>query len=248
MAFNPISADLYTDFAQFSSMKAKGGANSPETVTKVARQFESLLVQMVLKSMREATLGESLLDSDQSDFYRDLYDKQLAIHLTRGSGLGLADLITRQLGDTTESNQNVGGPGRELGDYRAHPVRPIIWQNSSHAADRSTAIPDTADAEAVEGSSTPTQIASRDEFIAMLRPHAMQAGRELGVHPGVLLAQAALESGWGAKRIRHADGVDTYNLFGIKADSGWQGRSAVNSTLEYDRGIPVRQHARFRSY
>lgn len=247
MASSPVSADVYTDFSHFSALKAKARDHAPEALEKVARQFESVFMQMVLKSMREASFGDGIFDSDQSNFYRDLYDKQLSIHLTRESGLGFAELITEQLGDRAGRGKNLPDRGKDLGDYRAHPIQSIFWNDAFDTLDHAGNFK-LSDAASVPETSNNKRFGSQEEFVAALRPHAINAGRQLGVHPGVLLAQAALESGWGKKAIRHPDGQDSYNLFGIKADNRWKGPGTVVSTLEYEGGIARNQRARFRSY
>lgn len=246
MRSSPVPVDLYTDFSQFSALKAKARDHAPEALEKVARQFESVFMQMILKSMREAGFGDSIFDSDQSEFFRDLYDKQLSIHLTREPGLGLSQLIGQQLGGQDGRPENSFDRGRGLNDYRAHPIQSVFGEPPDildEAGSPAFAIP-------VPAPDTPDrrQIASQGEFVAALKPHAISAARQLGVHPGVLLAQAALESGWGKKPVRQSDGQDSYNLFGIKADNHWKGLSTVVSTLEYEGGIMRNQRARFRSY
>ncbi|MGH8549223.1 MAG: flagellar assembly peptidoglycan hydrolase FlgJ [Methylococcales bacterium] len=247
MTSSPVSADVYTDFSHFSALKAKARDHAPEALENVARQFESVFMQMVLKSMREASLGDSIFDSDQSDLYRDLYDKQLSIQLNRESGLGFAELITQQLGERSGSRDNLPDRGRQLDDYRTHPIQSIFRNDAFDTSDQGEpfTLPDSAPA---PETSNNKRFDSRDEFVEALRPHAIRAGRQLGVHPGVLLAQAALESGWGKKPIRHPDGQNSYNLFGIKANNRWQGPGTVVSTLEYEGGIARNQRARFRSY
>jgi flagellar protein FlgJ len=94
----------------------------------------------------------------------------------------------------------------------------------------------------------PADLSSPEGFVQSVWPHAQQAARELGVDPKVLVAQAALETGWGQSIMQHADGSSSHNLFGIKASSGWQGRQVTVPTLEYSNGIAVRTRASFRSY
>jgi flagellar protein FlgJ len=89
---------------------------------------------------------------------------------------------------------------------------------------------------------------SKDDFISKLRPHAEQAARELGVDPNALLAQAALETGWGRSVPCNAQGDCSFNLFGIKAGSQWSGATVNVPTLEFEDGIPVRKVERFRAY
>jgi len=79
-------------------------------------------------------------------------------------------------------------------------------------------------------------------------PLAVRAGEKLGVNPRAIVAQAALETGWGSRQIRDDAGVSGNNLFGIKADRGWTGERVTVSTLEYEGGLPKPQRAQFRAY
>lgn len=85
-------------------------------------------------------------------------------------------------------------------------------------------------------------------FVDRLWPHAAEAGKKLGVPPHFLLAHAALETGWGKREISAADGSPSYNLFGIKAGSRWQGKVAEAVTTEYVNGQAQKQIERFRAY
>ncbi|WP_439134338.1 flagellar assembly peptidoglycan hydrolase FlgJ, partial [Pseudomaricurvus sp.] len=101
---------------------------------------------------------------------------------------------------------------------------------------------DTANGSTFDG---PLTLESFKEHLLLL---ARKAAEALGVHGEVLLSQAALETGWGKHLIKDESGQNSYNLFGIKADSSWQGDKAVVSTLEYRDGVPVRERASFRAY
>jgi len=91
----PVS---YTDLAALGELKRQARkAPDAATVREAARQFESLFTKMMLQSMREASMGDSLFDSEQSGFYRDMFDDQLAVDLSRGRGLGLAEMLVQQL-------------------------------------------------------------------------------------------------------------------------------------------------------
>ncbi len=86
------------------------------------------------------------------------------------------------------------------------------------------------------------------EFVRNILPAARQAARQLGLEPLALVAQAALETGWGQRMLKAADGRESFNLFGIKAHSEWQGEVAVVDTLEYRQGIARQEKAKFRIY
>lgn len=90
--------------------------------------------------------------------------------------------------------------------------------------------------------------ASQDEFVATMLPLAKDAAARIGVDPSVLVAQAALETGWGKSIMRSQDGSNSHNLFGIKAQGGWQGAEARATTSEFRDGQMVKETADFRSY
>ena len=193
------------DFKQFAALRRGAEANDPETLRAAAKQFESLFTKMMLESMRSASMGDPMFGSDQGDMYQDMADDQLAVQLSQGRGLGLADMLIRQL---------------------------------SNGVSGATAVKSPTDA--AEDVATPEQ---REQFISGLMPHAEAAARELGVDPGNLIAQAALETGWG----RSQPG-DSHNLFGIKAGGSWGGASVQANTEEFVGSESRRVDADFRAY
>jgi peptidoglycan hydrolase FlgJ len=208
----PSNINFFADFQGLAALKNDAKEQAPAALKEAARQFESLFTQMLLKSMREAnkSFGEdSLFGSDQGEMYQDMFDDQIAMQLSKGKGLGLADMLVKQL------QQGVS-------------------QTSSSAP-------------AAPTNSQPLS-ASKDDFISKLRPHAEQAARELGVDPNALLAQAALETGWGRSVPCNAQGECSFNLFGIKAGSQWSGATVNVPTLEFEDGVAVRKVERFRAY
>ena len=98
------SADTYTDFSGLKALKLAAAKNDPSAVRKVAQQFESMFTRMMLKSMRDTVGTDPLFGSDQEKMYQGMYDDQLALQLSKGRGLGLADMLVRQL-------QRLGVPG-----------------------------------------------------------------------------------------------------------------------------------------
>lgn len=227
----------YLDFQGLSKLRAAAREDSPEALEAVAKQFEGLFLKMMLKSMRDASFGDPLFDSEATGFYRDLLDHQLSLALTKGQGLGFADMIIEQLRGHVASPEPK--PDDDDGD------RALRIRRAPHLG-----LP-PVQAETTEG---PPSVApapgfdSKQGFIDALRPHAERAGRALGVQPGLLLAQAALETGWGRSVIRHPDGASSHNLFGIKANAGWAGARVSVGTVEFEDGLAVRRRAEFRAY
>lgn len=239
------NADIYTDFNGLAQLKNEARNNSPEAIKEVAKQFESVFLTMVLKSMRQAKLADSIMDSKQSEFFRDMYDQQMAVHLSGDPGTGLAELIARQLSPKQDEAQEP----LSAEDY--------LNRSASFAAAHRAA-PKPADAASpvveVREAQTPLKevggkpLTNKEQFIETLRPYAEKAAASLGVDADVLLAQAALETGWGKSVIKHRDGSSSYNLFNIKADKSWQGKQVKKATLEFDNGIGRKEMAGFRAY
>ncbi len=241
------AADVYLDFQGLGDLKARARLDQDASLAEVSRQFESLLMHMMLKSMRQANLGEGLMDNDQSLFYRDMFDHQLALHLAESGGLGLAEMIERQL----EGSQAAGEKAKEsLEDYRSQVVEIAARRAVAARTDRPET-PLSAAAMAAPGEA-PENLDpahwSAEDFVQHLWPWARSAAAELGLPPQALLAQAALETGWGRHLIRMADGSPSYNLFGIKAGPGWEGNRVAVDTLEYEQGVVSRKRASFRAY
>lgn len=219
----PVNPTFYADPNGLTALKSDARAQDPAALKEVAKQFESLFTQMLLKQMREA--NKSLNDGDtlfgggeQADFYQDMFDNQLAVHLSQGKGLGLADMLVRQLAGVAgqSSPQSIGDAGALQSKPQAANPGPIA--------------------------------ASKEDFVRQMLPHAEQAARELGVDPHALLAQAALETGWGKSVPGNAAGECSFNLFGIKAGGQWSGATVNVPTLEFEGGVAVRKVERFRSY
>lgn len=224
-----------TDFAQYDRMRLDANADNPAVLREVAGQFEALFVEMLLKNMRSSSLGDPIFgQSDQYEMYQEMLDQQLAVEMSRGRGIGIADMLVRELGG-------------EVADLPA-PAAVNEWFPAipSHRASRqpgsSGQITTTAAAGAVANWTSPA------DFARDIWPHAERAGIKLNVAPEALLAQAALETGWGAHVMRRPDGRSSFNLFGIKAGRGWDGASVAKSTLEFRDGVGYRELARFRAY
>jgi len=228
-----IQTDVYTDIQGLSKLRAQARDNSEETLREVAGQFEALFIQMMLKSMRDANLGEGLLDSQHSRTYQSMYDKQIAIDLSKQQGLGLADMMVRQLSRSAGFESGDGAAAAPADSSQPGLLKPA--QGNATPGSKVNAAPDW-------------KPDSPETFVRELWPHAQRAARDLGTRPELLLAQAALETGWGQHVIRGTDGNNSFNLFGIKADARWQGERALTETIEFEDGVMRKQHAAFRAY
>ncbi len=246
------------DFQGLAQLRHDASVPSQETAREAARQFEALFVQMMLKSMRDANavLGES-----QDTTYQEMFDQQIAMEMTRGRGLGVAEMMSRQLGIAPE--QPVANATASMATSIPALLSRIpalrsgaasAWGELQAPGFSDLPAPDapqpdlSAIATAASGERTDFRPASREEFVREIWPLAVSAGRKLGVEPRAIVAQAALETGWGSRLIRDDAGVSGNNLFGIKADSRWDGERVSVATLEYEGGLPKPQRASFRAY
>lgn len=253
------NADVYTDFNGLAALKTQARKESPEALKETAKQFEAIFLNSVLKSMREAKLADGIMDNDQSQFYRDMYDQQLAVHLSGSPGVGLADLIVKQLShEERDPNEKL-----ELEDYlnrSSASLKPLSGQRqavdgpvkpkaaASDPVDESRAVDEPVEIDSSLKNEPALPITSAQAFVEQLQPYAEQAAKELGVEPRVIMAQAALETGWGRSLIKDGNGGSSFNVFNIKADKSWQGKQAQVSTLEFEEGVAKKVNAGFRSY
>jgi flagellar protein FlgJ len=228
--------------------------NSPqEGMKQASKQFEVMFMNMVLKSMREATPSDGMFSSQSEKMYTSMLDQQLSQNLS-GRGLGLADAMYAQLsrmagGDAAPKADALplGGLAGEAGAV-APKSRPLP-QAYAPAAGRAPdlALYEEATAQATLSRSALPQ-AQVEAFVSRLLPAAQRASEASGVPAQLIMAQAALESGWGKREIRKEDGSTSFNVFGIKADKNWKGPVAETATTEYVNGAPQKTRAAFRAY
>ncbi|MEM6987163.1 MAG: flagellar assembly peptidoglycan hydrolase FlgJ [Pseudomonadota bacterium] len=311
---NTIDSGQYLDLGGLSQLRLEANQtpNNADTLQKVAEQFESLFVHMLLKSQRAANLGDPLFDSNALDTYRDFQDQQMSLELARGGGIGLADMLVQQL----EQYVQVAPAGRDpaepfdLDQYTIAPNRtapradtgvlaepapaplaqapsvtapsftppeaivatpvdasaPLGTTQTAHDADIAppAAVTSAApifplagiplatprersdDLESTRAATSPDWN-SPEQFVQSVMPHARAAAESLGVDPRVLVAQAALETGWG-RHVPHDTQTTGFNIFGIKADGRWDGDRVAWNTLEHD-GVDFKPtRAQFRAY
>ncbi len=236
-----IPASVYNDFQGLATLKQQAREDQQGSLEKVARQFESLFVQMMVKQMRQASLGEGIFDSDKTRFYQDMYDKQLSLHLSETGGIGIGKMLREQLGKGQGSlTSQLSG----LENYRSHPVLPAIRYLATRPAAPSH------ETEPVQGETADSfqRLDSPEAFVKSLWPAAKRAASAIGLSPEALLAQAALETGWGNHVMTASNGESSHNLFGIKADRRWDGAQVRRDTLEYENGVAIRKREAFRAY
>ncbi|MGL6123551.1 MAG: flagellar assembly peptidoglycan hydrolase FlgJ [Shewanella sp.] len=308
------SSSHFLDLGSLDNLRAQAQKDEQGALKEVAKQFEGIFVQMLMKSMREANAAfesDSPMNSQYTKFYEQMHDQQMSIELSSQGGLGLADVMVKQLSPkappkpsatrlATDNNVMLHQPVSHASTPSIQPdamqpntlaalaakqplsvaqqCAPSSTNADTHAdthadpndvtvlffdAMQSLQRPEPRQSPAitlldnvlsgrvlpsVAKAATSQQINSQADFVRVLYPHAVKAAKAMGTEPELLLAQSALETGWGQKMVKGHNGQPSYNLFNIKADRRWDGNKAQVSTLEYEQGIAVRQNANFRVY
>ena len=234
------------DIQGLASLRSHAREAPGTAISEVAGQFESLFVQMMLKSMRDATVDGGLFDSSQLDTYQQMFDQQISLELSQQGGIGLAEILVTQLGGGAQTEpviDEVGGV-QPLVSLERPPLRVQrdVPGLIPPAAERQSVV------RAVSATGQDGLATSPEEFIQAVWDDAVVAAGELGLDPAVLVAQSALETGWGKKVIQAADGSSSFNLFGIKVGNGWRGDSSIVNTMEFRDGLAALEKAAFRVY
>ena len=236
------SNSLAVDVQSLGQLKADAGQTSPESIRETAKQFESLFMRELLKSMREATMKSGMLDNPGSDLGTDLLDQQFAVQMS-GQPRGFSDLIAQQL----SRQSGVELEGKPPAIAPADPARNV---GASRAPDATPAAAPLSDARLASSSVKPSRPATvaQAEFVSRHSEIANKVERESGIPASFMLGQAGHETGWGKFEIKVKGGATSFNLFGIKAGPGWTGKVAEVTTTEYVNGVAQRKVARFRAY
>lgn len=219
-----ISGSFALDVQSVEKLRLQAKKDPDQALKAASQQFEAMLLNMLLKSMRDATPQEGLLDSEQSKLYTAMLDQQWSQTLS-SRGVGLAEVMVKQLSRLN----NPHAAGEEGG------TQPEMLPLEAPAAPAAQPL----------GGNAP---ADGREFVNRIWPHAVEAGRATGIPAHFMVGQAALESGWGKHEIRGADGAPSHNLFGIKAGRGWSGAVVESLTTEYVNGTPQKVVEKFRAY
>ena len=209
---------------QLDALRAKAGSDPRGAVKEAAKAFETLFMQELLKSMRASTMATGMFDNAGTKLGNEWLDSQYAT-ASAGRPGGLADVIARQL-----ERQMGMAPGPIPSTARANPTPAPLRPAQTPVAEV-----------------RPPQRAAAD-FVRSHRDAAQAAESSSGIPAAFMVAQAALETGWGRREILHADGSPSHNLFGIKAGPGWKGPVAEVTTTEFVEGRPVKLKAAFRAY
>ena len=249
MNTNPLEKQNFFDLGDLNALRQdalKSGGDqqaSNEALKKAAEHFESIFTQMLMKSMRQANEAmedkNSPFNSSGVKFFQEMHDQQLSLELSKKGSLGLADLIVKQL------SPNVDGykPSTVLRNDAQLPMQKPSSESLPEFIRRQ---PEPV--QKAEKSVEQPNFDSPESFISSMWEHAKTAAQKIGLNPAVMIAQAALETGWGKHVIPKQDGGSSFNLFNIKVDRSWQGEHAKKMTLEFEQGLPVKKQANFRAY
>ena len=317
------NASAYHDMSGLQRLRTGAKNHDDQALEAVAKQLEGVFMNMMLKSMREANsvfAEGNPLNSKETDFYQNMYDQQISLTMAEGKGIGLADMIVRQMRGIGQSeaqlealmqkNLDNANSGKASGysldkvatefsltqEQSAIPLpktkteyllpmerfRPVVTASKPSVLDsaHSECSPTTstvnspenspatnpANTERFDNSSVGTDnnvvdtlVSSMETtlrtlfptaaaFVDAIAPYAKAAANELGVDVKGIIAQAALETGWGQHIIAGDNGSPSFNFFGIKSNANWAGNTADVKTLEYRNGIAAKETATFRSY
>lgn len=236
-----ISNALAADASSLNNLKLQAGQNSPEAIKETAKQFESLFMRELIKSMREATMKSGMNDSAGENLGTDLLDQQFAVQMSGRPG-GLSDMIaaqlSRQMGinpaDTAAGATGTSGMAAPADAVKgAAPAISALQRNSSLAA---------------YGKTAATATTSQSNFVGRHTQAAIRIEKETGIPASFMVGQAGHETGWGRSEIKQRGGDPSHNLFGIKAGANWKGKVAEVTTTEYVNGVAQKQVAKFRAY
>lgn len=234
MSLSPVSTGsnaLAADANSLGRLKMQAGQGTPEAIKETAKQFESLFMRELIKSMRQATMKSGLLDNPGSDLGTDLLDQQFAVQMSGKPG-GLSDLIAAQLSrQMGVANAQTTGAGTATGQATL-PLSTLQKASSLSVYGKNAVKPTT----------------SQSNFVEKHTEAAIRIEKESGIPASYMVGQAGHETGWGQSEIKLRGGKPSYNLFGIKAGAGWQGKVAEVTTTEYTNGVAEKKVAKFRAY
>lgn len=258
---NDLSSKFALDLKDMGSLRQSAKAGSPEALKTAATQFEAMFVNMMMKSMREATPQDGMMDSQQSKMFTTMLDQQTSQNIAK-KGIGLSDMLIRQLSKTAD--QQALAIGNEAGDRSsganggsfgglaslmdAKLQRAIAAAGGAGSSAAVGSVDDNSAVPATNAANKGSQAPHVRSFQDKLGAHAEEASRATGIPAKFMLGQAALESGWGKREIKGRDGSNSHNLFGIKAGGDWKGKVVEATTTEYVNGKAQTRVERFRAY
>ncbi|PVY75287.1 flagellar protein FlgJ [Tamilnaduibacter salinus] len=247
-------ASVYTDLNGLNAIKRQANTDRRAALEQVAKQFEGLFLSEMMKSMRKVNdvfAEGNYLNSHQGEMYQDMFDKQLTLSMSDSGRFGLADSLVRQLSKQV--------PGMDASGEKRSTHKGSIADYSRDLPSLTPSLPEKVEQvdvmmkrdavpEERADQPLPKRFESPEQFVESLMPLAKKVTADSDVNPQVMVAQAALETGWGRHMIEGRAEQPSHNLFGIKADNRWQGPSVGITTTEYREGVPMKEQAQFRAY
>jgi flagellar protein FlgJ len=254
LANDAANTRLAIDPAAAADLRARIAQDSQGGMKQVAQQFEGMLLQLLLKSMRDATISGGMLDSQQSSFFTALGDQQMALNLATQMPMGLAELIEQQQsgratkpGDAEASSASLDALQQSLNLLSPASAAAYLG-GAGHAAGNPAGMVAGAAASRRAATLAAASPSEPRDFVDRVWPHAQAAAAATGVPAHFLVAHSALESGWGRHEIRNADGSPSFNVFGIKAGRNWSGATVEVATTEFVNGVAQAERGTFRAY
>jgi flagellar protein FlgJ len=240
------------DLSGLSDLRRRAQHQDPSALSDVAMQFEAMFIGMMLESARSASLGGGVFDSGETEQYLALMDRQVALELARHGGFGFGKMLEQQLAPRAADRSAPATPVSLTGSAFPAPARvrepnPPVAPASADVAEFPRALPPSLVALGGAATADKPLAPTPTEFVTALLPEAEAAAAELGIEPRLLLAQAALETGWG-RALPQRGSEPGHNLFGIKAGQSWSGASVEQWTLEHADGVTAPQREEFRAY
>ncbi|KND60871.1 Flagellar protein FlgJ [peptidoglycan hydrolase] [Candidatus Burkholderia verschuerenii] len=267
-----LSGRFALDVQGFDAMRAQANKDPQAGLKQAAQQFDAVFTQMMLKSMRDATPSDSPFESNDSKSFTAMLDQQLSQQMS-SKGIGVADMMLKQLQRNagvkpdakTMGSSNAmqmlngmgGGSGGAGGDMDANAGNIAAMNAMAKAYAAAQANKSQASLNSGRGYTAADSIAAPapgngsdkvNDFVDRLAAPAQAASAATGISARFIIGQAALESGWGKREIKYANGQTSHNIFGIKATGGWTGKTVDSVTTEYVNGQPKKVVEKFRAY
>ena len=223
-------------------LRSDAGADPDKAIKDAARQFETLFVNMLMKSMRDASPQDGIMDNEQTKTFTGMLDQQLAQAMSK-RGIGLAEVMSKQLA------KGSGSAAATAAGVTAPPLDPASVLGAPRNKQAPAPVAPAAATGAVTEAAPPVGATGKARaFIDKMWPHAVEAAKSTGIPAHFIIGQAALESGWGSREIKGAGGVNSHNLFGVKAGRSWSGETAAVRTTEFINGVKEKVVDKFRQY
>lgn len=248
--------NLAMDVKSVANIKQLAKQDPDQALKQSAKQFEAVFINMMLQTMRKASFNSGLLQSHEKAMYTSMFDQQISQNLA-SKGMGLADMMLVQLKRLNQPAEGTGQTAPASLNMGASSLVSSPMSGSSNPYGNALKSFNTLDVDRIlaelamsesSANNSAGPAANVSDFYKRMNDHAVSAQQQTGIPANFILAQAALESGWGQRDIKQADGTPSFNLFGIKANSDWQGKVAEVTTTEYIDGMPRKVVAKFRAY